>query len=818
MRSLPPARGRVPLLAAILVVVLAAFGGTSAFADPEVCNTEAGFQVCVTVSDSSMTGDVAVSARYSCPGGGCSGGPRIGFFLDGAPNEYLLIDFKAPYAFTLKSARFADGTYNLRASVMSSSNERLAVASVTKPVTLANGNSSKPGPPSGFAPHAPSGANPGDPITVIATGDGVDGEQSSKDVATLVASLHPDMVLYLGDVYEAGSQMEFENWYGRGATSFLGRFHDITNPSIGNHDYNANGYVGGPSNNLDGYNWYWNSPPPWYAFDANGWRLYALNSDPRANLASERTWFENDLKTHQNVCSLAFHHHPRWSIGPQGPNPAVDPFWRLFNQYGVDLDLTGHDHSYQRFQPLDADGNPSPTGTTSFVSGSGGHGTQDFVANPGPGGSADLVKSFAGFANGIAKANGASVYGVLKLQLYPGKVDWSFVKVGGGVFESGTVVCGDASPPSAPTGLRVTDRTPTAVGFAWNASTDNVGVTGYAVYRGSQKIATTTDTAFADTGLTPKTAYSYRVRALDAQGNASGYSSTLNVSTLPPDRTAPTRPTNAVAQVIDANTVRLAWTAATDNVAVTGYDVYLAGGTDPIGTTAGTSFDHVVPAGTTASYEIVAFDEAGNRSARSVASVAVTTPLAFSAGIDRVDTGAKGTVTITAHVRTNGLTGRVRLTLAPYPKGVKLPEVTIAPGGDRTEPLTLRVLRVPPGTYRVEVHADTAVAGQGAVAAADLNVAAVRPSLGGRPRVLLIKKAKKSVVHVGTLVRCAVRELNGWPQPTVHYAWLMNGKTIRGAARATFRPRTPGRLSCRVRARNSAGLGRGVSRPRSVLP
>ncbi|WP_237111218.1 fibronectin type III domain-containing protein, partial [Nonomuraea sp. MG754425] len=75
---------------------------------------------------------------------------------------------------------------------------------------------------------------------------------------------------------------------------------------------------------------------------------------------------------------------------------------------------------------------------------------------------------------------------------------------------------GDTTAPSVPGNLRSTGVSSSTVALAWNASTDNVAVTGYEVYRGSTLLTTVTGTTHTDTGLTANTAYTYTVRARDA--------------------------------------------------------------------------------------------------------------------------------------------------------------------------------------------------------------------------------------------------------------------------------------------------------------
>jgi hypothetical protein len=90
----------------------------------------------------------------------------------------------------------------------------------------------------------------------------------------------------------------------------------------------------------------------------------------------------------------------------------------------------------------------------------------------------------------------------------------------------------DSTPPTVPTGLAASGTTASQTTVTWTASTDNVGVTGYDVYRNGVVIATVTATSFTDVGLTRDTAYTYTVTARDAAGNASGASNAVAVTTL----------------------------------------------------------------------------------------------------------------------------------------------------------------------------------------------------------------------------------------------------------------------------------------------
>src|SRR4029079_523583 len=111
-----------------------------------------------------------------------------------------------------------------------------------------------------------------------------------------------------------------------------------------------------------------------------------------------------------------------------------------------------------------------------------------------------------------------------------------------------------------------------------NASTDNIGVTGYKVFRGGVQIATTTTPSYSNTGLAASTSYSYTVAAYDAAGNASAPSAAASASTLAPaDTAAPSIPGGLSASAMSVSQINLSWNASSDNVGVTGYKVFRGG-------------------------------------------------------------------------------------------------------------------------------------------------------------------------------------------------------------------------------------------------
>ena len=182
----------------------------------------------------------------------------------------------------------------------------------------------------------------------------------------------------------------------------------------------------------------------------------------------------------------------------------------------------------------------------------------------------------------------------------------------------------DTQPPSIPTGLAATDISETSFTLSWNPSTDNVGVTGYEVYQNGVMVKTVTGTSTHITGLNPSTTYTMTVKAKDAVGNTSEASSSLYVTTSTAEAEAPSVPTGLTASNITDTSFTLSWNASTDNVGVTGYDVYQ--NSLYLRTVAGTSTNITgLSASKTYAMTIRAKDDAGNTSGASSV-LNITTP------------------------------------------------------------------------------------------------------------------------------------------------------------------------------------------------
>jgi len=236
----------------------------------------------------------------------------------------------------------------------------------------------------------------------------------------------------------------------------------------------------------------------------------------------------------------------------------------------------------------------------------------------------------------------------------------------------------DTTPPSAPANVVANASGPTQVNVSWSASTDNVGVTGYRVERcqgtgctGFAQVAAPSAPGFGDTGLSASTSYSYRVVALDAAGNVSGYSSVASVTTpATADTSPPTAPTSLAATAAGSSQINLSWTASTDNIGVTGYRVERCQGAGcssfaQVGAPTGTSFsDTGLSASTSYSYRVLAVDAAGNVSGYSAVASASTPagtvlPAGLVAGYSFNGGSGSSVVDVSGNGNTGVLTGGV---------------------------------------------------------------------------------------------------------------------------------------------------------------
>jgi hypothetical protein len=238
-----------------------------------------------------------------------------------------------------------------------------------------------------------------------------------KAVSNSILAAHVTNFLALGDnQYDAGSTTEYRAVY----EPSLGRFKAVTRPIPGNHDYYTTGAAG-----YFGYFGTLAHDPAkgYYSYNVGAWHLIALSSEKDTTATgAQLAWLKADLAAHPNRCTLAYFHRPRFG---DERGPWMLPFWTVLADNGVDLVLTGHAHNYQAYGPRDADGNPSTTGTTEVIVGTGGHNTTPTDWNTWD---PPLTQNH-------------DTFGWLKLTLHPAAADLRFVPAVGTFTDNRTVVC-----------------------------------------------------------------------------------------------------------------------------------------------------------------------------------------------------------------------------------------------------------------------------------------------------------------------------------------------------------------------------------------
>jgi hypothetical protein len=227
---------------------------------------------------------------------------------------------------------------------------------------------------------------------------------TARTVAAGLAADRDAIVLTLGDhTYPHGKAKEFADCYG----PTWGAFKDRTWPAPGNHEYYTPkaapyfAYFGERAGR--GY----------YSLDMQGWHIVSLDSNlAPIEHAAQIAWLRADLASHPARCTLAFWHHPLYSSGGHGSIPKMGDAWRLLQEAGAELVLSGHDHDYERFAPQDADGRLDPAhGMRQFVVGTGGAYPTPFLLT---------------VDNSEMRDNGRT--GVLRLRLLDGRYEWEFLE------------------------------------------------------------------------------------------------------------------------------------------------------------------------------------------------------------------------------------------------------------------------------------------------------------------------------------------------------------------------------------------------------
>jgi len=242
---------------------------------------------------------------------------------------------------------------------------------------------------------------------VWAVGDAADGSATARQVAETVRAASPDLLLYLGDVYGSSDLHAFRSLY----EPLYGALAKRTIPTPGNHEW--------PSAR-SGYFIYWRQKlgrplPSYFVRKAGGWKILSLNSNLRGRaFRRQLTWTRRVLRG-PGTCRIAIWHAPRFSAGPHGDAPKLEPLWQAVAGRAR-LVVNGHDHTMQRLRRI--------AGTTILVSGAGGRALYPVEED-------DRRLAFSDDRH----------FGALRLRLAPGRAAFAFVDADGRALDTGDVRC-----------------------------------------------------------------------------------------------------------------------------------------------------------------------------------------------------------------------------------------------------------------------------------------------------------------------------------------------------------------------------------------
>ena len=291
-------------------------------------------------------------------------------------------------------------------------------------------------------------AQSGDPVFVGAGDISNCSRTQDEETAKLLDNIAGTVFTVGDNAYPDGTASQFSNCYG----PTWGRHKSRTKPVPGNHDYHVSGasayynYFGAAAGDPSkGY----------YSYNLGTWHIIALNSEITQSAGSaQEKWLRTDLAANPKTCTLAYWYKPRFSSGQHGNIAASQALWQALYDYGADVVLNGHDHTYERFAPQNPNGQAdSSRGIREFVVGTGGAGLYPFPSIQ---------------PNSQVRNN--TTYGVLKLTLHATSYDWQFIPIAGQTFTDsgsancvggGSVATATRTPTSGPGPTATRTRTPT---------------------------------------------------------------------------------------------------------------------------------------------------------------------------------------------------------------------------------------------------------------------------------------------------------------------------------------------------------------------
>lgn len=269
-------------------------------------------------------------------------------------------------------------------------------------------------------PTATTAPPSGDPV-LVGAGDIATSGSGDSATAALLDNISGTVFTTGDNVYTNGTASEFNSYY----QPTWGRHKARTRPSPGNHDYNTSGASGY-------YNYFGSVAGPsgqgYYSYNLGNWHIVSLNSNVSMSAGSaQEQWLRNDLAANPKSCTLAYWHHPLFTSGANhAPSTSTRPLFQALYDYNADVVITGHNHQYERFAPMNPAGaRDTARGLRSFVAGMGGADHYGF-----------------GTVQANSEARNSDTFGVLKFTLHANSYDWQFVPEAGRTYnDSGTTSC-----------------------------------------------------------------------------------------------------------------------------------------------------------------------------------------------------------------------------------------------------------------------------------------------------------------------------------------------------------------------------------------
>jgi acid phosphatase type 7 len=257
-----------------------------------------------------------------------------------------------------------------------------------------------------------------------------DDDKTARLVDAVIKANKNVRVFTAGDnAYPAGRAQDFASCY----APTWGRFKDKTLATPGNHDYLTQDAA--PFASYFGFT---AGQPFWRSVDVGAWHIVLLDSNCGPNgkrggssepvecgpTSPQAQWLEEDLRKSTAKCTALIWHHARFSSGLHGSDERVSTFWDIADRLNADLVLQGHDHSYERFEPLNARGERVEKGMVSFVVGTGGRQAYPFRSRA---------------SGSVIRESGTA--GVLVLELEETQARFRFVRDDGSIGDRGTIIC-----------------------------------------------------------------------------------------------------------------------------------------------------------------------------------------------------------------------------------------------------------------------------------------------------------------------------------------------------------------------------------------